>query len=298
MTYEPPMWMQSGADETDIEYSARQYRAGLLAALFSREGVLFPDEGQLRLSPRAAGPNYSFDVAPGRAAIFGDDVSDQGCYLCTNSAVKNITQFSNGTAITRPASGSRRHRVIARVKDKMHRGIWSGYEWDVAALQDTGSGPPEPGDSAVTLGYLPMTSTMTAIQAANVENIPDRASIGTIAREGTFNTISAYTATQSARRPAWHVNPDGWVMLGGWVMRTDPNTPITANSIYEMAPAGALPEAARPLQNVRDFGGWCALGPIHWIVRPNGSIAWRPMFSGTLSQNNTWFSFDGCGYHL
>lgn len=293
-----PMYMQPASGDAAIQYSAQDDRAGLLSSVFSREGVLDLDAGQLKVTQRAAGANFSVDVAAGRAAIQGDDVSDQGIYLCMSTTTLNKNTFSTGSSISAPGSGSRTHRVIARVRDKLHNGSFSTYEWVIEILQDTGSGVPAVPASAISLATITIAAGSSSITNAMITDTRPWASVGTKDRFGAWSTMVDWTATQSDRAPSWRLTPEGWVSLGGWVMRTSTTSAYAGNDIYDIAPAGALPAIIRPPSTVRDFMGMTANGPVHYIVRPDGSVAFRFMANGTQTVNVTWFSFDGCGYRI
>lgn len=291
-----PAWMQANLGDSAIEYSAQDDRR-VLRALFSREGVNNYLGGHLKVSQRGAGANFSVDIASGECAIFGDDVSDQGAYQCTSTAVENRNTFSTGGSITAPGSGSRTHRVIARIKDKKHAGSWTVYDWAIEILQDTGSGTPAVPNSAIPLGRFTIAAGQSSITNANIIDDRQPWSIGTPARTGTFSPISAYAASQAPRLPSYHINPDGWVSLGGWVVRTAGNANIVYNppAPYELFPAGSLPADVAPLGAVRDISITAAWGPIHGVVELDGRIRFRP-FADKLLLTGDWFSLDSCGY--
>lgn len=172
MTLKRPLFMQADVGDAEVEYSALDTRA-LIDALVGEEGVL---SGGL-LSQRAAGANFSIDVAAMVAVIAGDDVTDQGKYLCQSTAVENIATFSTGSPLTTPPSGTRVHRVVAQVKDKLHLGTWSGYEWAVEILADTGSGTPSTPASAISLGTVSITAGQTSITDSHIVNNAPLASL-------------------------------------------------------------------------------------------------------------------------
>lgn len=285
-----PLYMQPAAGDPAISYTAQQDRGGLLGSVFSREGVLDVDAGQLQVTQRAAGANFSVDIAPGRAAIFGDDVSDQGAYL-----VQNTTTYNLATP-TAPGSGTRTHRLIARVRDKLHNGSWSVYDWVPQILQDTGSGTPAEPASAITLALIIMSAGMSSVQNANISDRRPRASVGTPARQGGFSLISTYTP-DALRPPSWHVNPDGWVSLAGWVRRTGPTINLAAGETTTNALAAPLPPDVRP-NTYRDMVIATSQDAIQCTVNADGTMNFRPWRAITLTQNQGWISFDGAGYRL
>lgn len=287
MTLVTPLYMQPASGDPEITYSALQDRAGLLDSLFSREGVLDVDAGQLLVTPRAAGANYSVDIAAGRAAIRGDDASDQGTYVCLNTTAKNVATPA------RPASGTRRHRLVARVRDKLHNGTWTVYDWTLQILADTGSGTPAQPASAITLAFITMTSTMSSVQAANIEDARPRAIVGTPERTGLISPHPALTV-DAARPYSWHINADGWVSLAGWARQTSGTFTAVANTFYGFT--GELPAEILP-NTFRDFLIATASGPAHVSVN-NGIMQYRFFNNAAITQNATWFSLDGAGYKL
>ena len=161
MTLERPWMMQADSGDPEIEYSALDVRR-VAAMLITTEGVGGPTH--LEVTQRAAGANFSVDVAAGFAAITGDDTTNQGMYICQNTAVVNVP------VPTAPPSGSEIHRIVAWVKDPLHEGSFSNYEWTIECLEDTGSGTPAQPDSAITLALVTVTSITANITGANINN--------------------------------------------------------------------------------------------------------------------------------
>jgi hypothetical protein len=154
--------MQAAGGDTEIEYAAVDDRS-LIASLFHDEGVFDVVFGSLKVSQRGAGANFSVDVAAGTAFIFGDDVAGQGMYLVGSDAVINVTVPSP------PASGTRIHRVVAQVKDKLHNSSdWSVYDWEPVLLEDTGSGTPALPDSAITLATVSVANGQVSVTDSNI----------------------------------------------------------------------------------------------------------------------------------
>lgn len=294
-----PAWMQANVGDAEIEYSAQDDRR-VLKAIFSREGVNDLLGGHLRVTQRGAGANMSVDIAAGECAIFGDDVSDQGAYQCSSTAVENRAVFSNGAAITAPGAGTRTHRVIARIKDKKHNGFWTGYDWAIEILQDTGTGTPDVPNSAIPLARVTIAAGQASITNANI--IDDRRpwSVGTPAVEGGFSTsFLSYAANDSTRPLRWQVNPDGWVMLSGflrWVGAN--NSTVPAGEQTPMSGTDMLGSSLVRPSGIRDFPGTSAHGPVHFAIFPNGIIYYRYQGAITRLTNLSWWSFDGCFYRL
>lgn len=295
MAFVTPLYLKSGVGDPAITYSAQQDRAGLLGTIFSREGVLDKDANHLKVTQRTLGANLSVDVAPGRCAIMGDDIADQGTYVCHSTTAVNLS-------LTKPASGTYTHRIIARVRDKLSNGVFTTYDWVVEVLPDVGSGTPNTPNTAISLATVAVASNATSVVAANITDTRARASVGTPALTGTMlesGIHSAYGGRDATRPLTWSKNPDGWVQLGGWLRRSDPNTGITANATYYFDGVGGtspmLPVDARP-SGVRDFIGLTAAGFVHFAVYTSGAMSFRFTYNTTLVQNSTWFSFDGCMY--
>lgn len=291
-----PAWMQANAGDTAISYSAQDDRR-VLKALWSREGVLNKDAGDLKIKQRALGANMSVDIQLGQCAIFGEDVSDQGAYECTATADENRSTFSTGTAITAPGTGSRTHRVVAQIRDKKHNGIWTGYDWEILILQDTGTGTPAVPNSAIPLGRFTIAAGQASITDANIIDDRLRASVGTPWLTGNMlesGINAAYGGRDGTRPLTWTKNPDGWVFLAGWISRTGATTPLTANATYYFDGGSGtnpiLPAEARP-SGVRDMTIMTSIGPLHAAVYTNGAMSFRSEVARSLVLG-AWFSFD------
>jgi len=165
VTRKRPWIMQASGGDAALTYSGLDIRS-IFDALVVSEGAI--GLGSLRVSQRAAGANFSVDVAAGFCVIQGDDVALQGKYLCQADAVENLAIPSP------PASGSMIHRVIARVKDKTHNGTWTTYEWTLEVLPDLGLGAGTPAlpDTAITLALVTVASGATNVVDGNISNQP------------------------------------------------------------------------------------------------------------------------------
>jgi hypothetical protein len=103
MTWELPIWMQ------DQDYAARLDR-GLVEA-FGSEGVINDLGGNLKVTERGAGPNFSIDIATGAGIVAGDDQANQGSYFVRNTATLNV-------AVGAPdPSNPRIDAVVVQVRD-------------------------------------------------------------------------------------------------------------------------------------------------------------------------------------
>lgn len=159
MTLKTPLYMQAGGGDPAITFSGLDYRS-FFDALFLSEGVI--GLSSLAVTQRGAGANFSVDVAAGWCVITGDDAAQQGKYVQQNTATVNV-------AIPTPGAGTRIHRVIARIKDKLHAGgTWSTYEWTIEVLADTtGVTPAEP-NSAITLALVTVVPAQASVTTADI----------------------------------------------------------------------------------------------------------------------------------
>jgi hypothetical protein len=154
-----PLWVQAPLGDTAVEYSAVNDRQ-LTEATFGEEGPVFT--GSFKLTQRAAGANYSVDVAPGFAVVRGDSVSNQGLYLIQLTSIKNVT------VVNPPGSGTRYHRIIAEVRDTGVSG--ATQDWRLGVLEDTGSGLPALPSTALSLGYVAAASGAASYANAAIIN--------------------------------------------------------------------------------------------------------------------------------
>lgn len=296
-----PLYMEAAEGDPPIAYTAQMDRSGLLASVFSREGVLDKDGGHLRVTQRALGAAMSVDIAAGWCAITGDDVSDQGVYVCTTT-----TPYSLAIPAP-PATGTRRHRIVAQVRDKLANASWGVYDWVPALVPDTGTGLRDEPPSSITLAIVSVPANAVSITNAMIADERDRSSVGTPAQTGEWNgsgVHAAYGGRDASRPLTWSRNPDGWVFLGGWFRRSGGTVSVgnNATSYVDGGPnpwnaggTAALPPDARPT-GIRDFIGLTSNGFVHYAVYPNGRISFRFNYATSLVQNQTWFTFDGCSY--
>lgn len=295
-----PSLMQPVTGDNEIKYSARELRASLLGSIFSREGVIDLRGGHLRVTQRGQGANMSVDIAPGRAAVYGDDASDQGPYEVNSTTTLN-------RAIPAPSqSSARTHRVILQIRDRSENGSWAPntYDADILVQPDTNAGAALP-PSAIPLATVTTPANASSVTTAMIGDQRSRASVGTADLTGAFSLRTAYYAQEDPARPLrYAVNPDGRVMLAGFVRfvrvggTNHPNYPVTVLAQNQMTEF-ALPTEIRPSpSSYRDFIGASSGGPIQYTVMPNGHLtflSWTPV---THVSGQTWFSFDGCSYLL
>lgn len=159
MTLQRPLYMQAQSGDAAMPYAAIATRQDY-DTTYATEGVI---NLGLQVTQRGAGANMSVDVAAGACVIQGDDVAGQGKYKCVNDA-----GAFNVTVPAAPASGTRVHRVVARIKDKLHSGSWTTYEWTAELLADTGSGTPALPNSAISLARVSVTAGQVSVLTANI----------------------------------------------------------------------------------------------------------------------------------
>lgn len=293
MPIEKPLLLQPVTGDTTIQYSARELRSGLLGALYSREGVWDLRGGHLKVTQRGQGANMTVDVAPGRAAVFGDDASDQGAYSVNSTTTLNLS-------IPAPSSSSSRtHRIILRVRDRSENGSWAANTYD-AVLQvqaDTSAATALP-PTAIALATVTTPANASSVTTAMIGDLRDRSSVGTAAVDGSMGAFYSGFAANDATRPCrWSVNPDGWVQLSGFLRWVDPDSTYGAWVQQTMGGTPLNDPAIRP-PGIRDFCAATSWGPTHLAVYPNGAMFFRYPNAVTLRQNQSWFSFDGCFYRI
>ncbi|MGI5169881.1 hypothetical protein ACQEU3_36565, partial [Spirillospora sp. CA-253888] len=133
----------------------------------------------------------------------GDDVADQGMYLCENTSTVNLAIPSP------PGTGSRTHRVIARVKDKLHNGTWSTYEWTLEVLADGGGGLPALPASAISLARVAVAAGQASVTNAHITD--DRVNASLLA--GQFPNVAGDAFRMPNPRPG---EPTYRTDLGGF----------------------------------------------------------------------------------
>lgn len=155
MALEAPLWLQNAAGG----YPARVDR--LLVSSLLTEGIIDVAAGELRVAQRAAGANMTVDIAPGRCVINGEQVADQGRYLCRSTAVENRA------VAPAPASGSRTDLVVARVYDSTVAGVRDELALEVITGPAGGAVPATPSD-AVVLAEIAVAAGTASITDAMI----------------------------------------------------------------------------------------------------------------------------------
>lgn len=288
--------LQPVSGDSAITYSARQLRAHLVANIFSREGVIDFLGGDLKVTQRSEGANFTVDIAVGGAAVFGDDQAGQGAYSVRLTTKENRTVPAASTTTTRT------HRVILQVRDRLENASFSAgtYNSQVVVQADTNAAAALP-PSSIPLATIAVPANAVSVTTSMITDLRKPASVGTPDLTGSVPPRpDGYTCTDSARPFRYAVNPDGWVSLGGWCVRTGATTNVTANTLYDLTTA-PLADPIRPV-GYRDFIGVCSEGPVQYTVRLSGNLAFSVRGPAgatyTLTQNISWFSLDGCGFRL
>jgi hypothetical protein len=217
-----PLWVQPATGDAEIDFPAAEMRQ-LFRSLIGdgARGVIAPASAVV--TQRGAGANFSVDVQPFQAIVDGTDTADQGHYLVTNTSVYNAP------TPTAPGSGTRTHRLIARLRDKRSNATWTTYDWIPDLLADTGAGEPARPASSVTLAHISIAAGQANVANANIAqgytalrdlNIrgpwsSDQAS------EAAWNTTATWTDFTGGQWPAvtFTVPPSGAVAIsvGGMI---------------------------------------------------------------------------------
>jgi len=275
--------------EQNLSYSATEVRA-LPAAIF-RGGII--SAGDLKVVQRAAGTNMSVDVAAGVAAIPGTDAVGQGTYICTSTAVENL---SIGAA---PSAGNTRlDLIIAEVRDAdVNAG--ANNDWQLRVVAGTpASTPTEP---SLPVSAIPLALVTVASGTAAVTN-------AMIANRRTFaNAVSPATSTTLplARTGQLAVTTNTDAILkgqsdGSWrdVLASAFNMAAISGALFGSAPsiAGTKFKVETFVQTVgaitgagnvtlpSAFTGILTFSYIHHMASTPMTLAYRP--AGTTSATN------------
>jgi hypothetical protein len=209
MALHTPLWMQTNDVAVDITPTAQEFRrllSGLMQGFGGGQGVF--SQSDFLVTQRGAGANFSVDIPAGFATVIGDDVTAQGIYYAWNDAVINLA------TPTAPGSGTRLHRLVLQIRDKLHNGAYTTYDCVPLIVQDTGSGFPAEPNSAITLAQISIAAGQVSVQNAN---ITDYAQMAT-------GTVSAVKTGDQTRSSATLVN-DGDIQL----LR------LAANAVYQLS---------------------------------------------------------------
>jgi hypothetical protein len=182
MALRAPLFLQAVGGDTAISFSAQDFRT-LLDGLVVTTGVSYTTD--LAVSQRAAGANFSVDVAAGHAVIAGTSVADQGKYMVQNTATLNVTITAGGSAT------ARYDLVYAQVRDKQSDG-GSAYDFVIDKVTGTvGAG------QVVAAGGAGVATPANAIPLAQIGPV-------------VTGTASITTSLITSLRP--YIGPAGAVM--------------------------------------------------------------------------------------
>jgi hypothetical protein len=206
--------------EIDIPASTLRMLAQALAGP-GNDGVFAPSSAVV--THRAAGANFSVDIAPFAAIVAGNDISDQGSYLITNTATYNLA-----TPVA-PGSGTRTHRLVGQVRDHRCNGSWAAgtYDWIPLIVQDSGGGLPALPASAVDLAHI----TIAAGQA----NVADTNIVNSYPLLKTL--VTATTTLDLGPWQQYQASTGSWNSTGSWVPYSAGNWPHVA---FTVPPSGKV----------------------------------------------------------
>ncbi|MGH3693232.1 MAG: hypothetical protein ACRDRX_04400 [Pseudonocardiaceae bacterium] len=288
MAVQTPLFLQKTGADPDITYSATNYRLALIAALCQYPGVLDPyGSNGLLVTQRGAGANFSVDIAAGYGIITGGDVALQGAYIAVNDATVNVATPSA------PGSGTRVHRVVLQIRDKLNNGAYTTYDGVLQVLQDTGSGTPATPASAISLAKVSISAGQANVSNAHITD--DRAwARWALGVRADLAGDGAWTEPDATRPLTIQRTPDGLVKLYGWTQRTSASFAVVAGTNYRIATG--IPSYAVPTGN-RDIACITSLGPAALLVQPTGEVFVRFNFAGTINIGD-WVSLDGASYRI
>lgn len=180
-----PLMLQATGGDAAIDYTAPDVRQ--LIEAVTQDGVC--GMGDFRVTQRGAGANLSVDIAAGKGSVKGTSVTRQGRFLADSTGTVNTGTAGN---ITVPGSGTRTHRVIARMRDKQASG--TAYGWSFEVLEDTGSGMPALPASSLDLASIAVPTGSASVTDAM---ITDRRSYACPSIPLSIQVLAAPAATVS-----------------------------------------------------------------------------------------------------
>jgi hypothetical protein len=157
----PTLFLGVVPGDTAIQYDARNVRA-LIDAVCWAEGVV--RSGDLKVSPRAEGANFSVDIAAGKAFISGDATTAQGKYLQQNIGKANV---GDSTMFAAPGSGTKKYGVWLQINDKQSGSStsydpqWVIRDWTLSPLT-----------LAIPLAVVTVSAGQSSIQAQHIDDSP------------------------------------------------------------------------------------------------------------------------------
>jgi hypothetical protein len=189
VTLNRPLFLQQVPGDPQISYPAQDLRT-LADALILGRGV--SAAGDLAVSQRAAGANFSVDVANGHAVLPGNSISDQGKYICQSTAVENVTLASA------PGAGFTRFDLIyAQVRDRQADG-GSSYDWVIDKVTGTVSGvlPTTPANAIPLASVGPIVNTTASITNSLITDLRSYFTLtGFRTKQATVATLQTTTST-------------------------------------------------------------------------------------------------------
>lgn len=227
MTLHTPLAVQPSGTDPSILTSAADFRNMLGALLGQATGTTVANEGvssasAFAVSQRAAGANFSVDVAYGNAFIIGDDLAVQGTYWVLNDATVNVATPSP------PVSGTRIHRLCLQIQDKLSNGAFSGYQAAFVIVPGTGTGDPQPlPASAIDLAAISISSGQASVLDANITDYRQRAGSAVTAwKTSQTDRTSTTTMADDPHLQLWNLTPNAHYQFTGTVQYmggADPN---------------------------------------------------------------------------
>lgn len=288
MAVQTPLFLQKTGADADVTYSATQYRYGLVPAMLPVTGVIDPyGSSALAVTQRGAGANFSVDVAAGRAVIPGGDVALQGSYVVANDATVNVATPSA------PGSGTRVHRLVLQIRDKLNNGAYTTYDGILSLLQDTGSGTPATPASAISLATISISAGQANVSNSNITDTRAWARPASYLT-GTLSVATGVAAADATRTPRYRLTADGYVTLYGWVNATAGGS-LTAGTTSPLLTG--LPSYATP-SGIRDCVMATSKGAVDCVINTSGVISWQPLTGTITTFVGDWWSFEGISYRV
>jgi len=293
MTLNDPVFQQN------LSFSATELRA-LPAAVF-RGGVI--NAGDLKVVQRAAGTNMSVDVAAGQVAVPGTDAVGQGTYLCTSTAVENVTI---GGA---PSAGTTRlDLIVAQVRDgDVNAG--PNNDWIISVVAGTAASTPSEPTAPASSVVLARVSVASGTAAVTNAMIQDRRTFGKDMSFATSTTLPVARTGQLAQLTNTGATVAGQAD-GTWrdILASGLSMAATSSSIFGGTPpslAGTKWKVQTFNQNVGFLGGAGTItiptaltGIMSFHMTPHVgttpvALGYRPAgtTSGTLIPVNCWDIF-------
>jgi hypothetical protein len=284
--------MQAASGDAAISYDALALRQ-LAGAIWPRTGILSNDA--FLITQRAAGANFSVDIAPG-FAILGDTTGNANSdrYIVYANATINValTGF-----VTNPTA-TRTHKVFLVVLDKQKTGLGTQYDGKIVITEDTGAGAGDPVQDGVAhffqLGSFTIAPGAASVSNAVIANTGRRAAFGpSYTAVSITANISDGSLTTGMSTPRAIRSGTGARLVGAFT-RTSGN-PFDPNTTYIL---GNLPSAYRP-NNDRHLVAPCATsGNTHatyrLVIRTTGNLEALTPKDVTAQ----WLGIDGVTYEL